>query len=121
MKFTGTYFLRSSFFLLIPGLALAAISEPVKLDAGLVTGVPGKSADVRVFKGLPFAAPPVGDLRWRAPQPAAKWEGVRKADEFGAICMQAAQSGGKGPAQKMSEDCLYLNVFTAATRANEKR
>ena len=100
------------------GLASAAIPEPIKLDSGLVTGIPGKSATVRVFKGIPFATPPVGDLRWRAPQPVARWEGVRKADEFGPICMQAA---GNGPPVKMSEDCLYLNVYTAARRPGEKR
>jgi para-nitrobenzyl esterase len=99
-------------------LASAAIPEPIKLDSGLVSGIPGKSATVRVFKGIPFAAPPVGNLRWRAPQPVGKWEGVRKAEEFGPICMQA---GGNAPAANMSEDCLYLNVFTAAKRAGERR
>ncbi len=62
---------------------------------------------MHIFKGIPFAAPPVGDLRWRAPQPAAKWEGVRMADQFSPTCMQ-----GNGNAS--SEDCLYLNVWTAA-------
>ena len=99
-------------------LASAGIPEPVRLDAGLVSGIPGKSATVRVFRGIPYATPPVGDLRWRAPQPAARWDGVRKADTFGPVCMQAA---GPGPAAHMSEDCLYLNVFTAATHAGEKR
>jgi para-nitrobenzyl esterase len=99
-------------------LASAAIPEPIKLDSGLVSGIAGKSATVRVFKGIPFAAPPVGDLRWRAPQPVAKWQGVRKAEAFGPICMQA---GGNAPAANMSEDCLYLNVFTAARRAGERR
>ncbi len=99
-------------------LASAAIPEPIKLESGLVSGAPGKSATVRVFRGIPFAAPPVGDLRWRAPQPVAKWKGVRKTDEFGPICMQAA---GNAAAANMSEDCLYLNVFTAARQAGEKR
>ena len=67
-----------------------------------------------MFKGIPYAAPPVGDLRWRAPKPAAHWEGTRKADEFGPVCMQ-------GGNQKMSEDCLYLNVWTGAKAASEKR
>ena len=111
---------RSFLLIFLPALVFAALPDPVRLDAGLVSGVPGKSAEVRVFKGIPFAAPPVGDLRWRAPQPVAKWEGVRKADEFGPMCMQAAGQG-KGPAPKMSEDCLYLNVFTAAAKAGEKR
>lgn len=99
-------------------LASAALPEPVKLDSGLVTGVPGKSATVRVFKGIPYAAPPIGELRWRAPQPVAPWAGVRKAEQFGPICMQA---GGPSAAAQMSEDCLYLNVFSAANRAGEHR
>src|SRR5665213_475077 len=97
----------------------AAIDAPVKLDSGMVSGISGTDPGVRVFKGLPFAAPPVGDLRWREPRPVAAWDGVRKADEFGPICMQAAGRG--GAAQKMSEDCLYLNVWTAAKSASERR
>ena len=92
------------------GTADAAIDDPVRLDTGMISGATTGSPDVRVFKGIPFAAPPVGDLRWRAPKPAAHWEGVRKADEFGPVCMQ-------GGDQKMSEDCLYLNVWTGAKAA----
>src|ERR1700733_15818368 len=80
------------------GLA-AAIDAPVRLDSGMVSGAPGTDPDVRVFKGLPFAAPPTGDLRWRAPKSVARWDGVRKADEFGPICMQAAGRGGGAPAR----------------------
>ena len=61
------------------GTAFAAIDDPVRLDTGMVSGTTTASPDVRVFKGIPFAAPPVGDLRWRAPKPAAHWDGVRKA------------------------------------------
>ncbi len=104
--------------MVLTGPALAALPEPVRLDAGLVSGVPGKADGVRVFRGIPYAAPPVGELRWRAPRPVARWEGVRKADAFGPICMQAA---GTAQPVSMREDCLYLNVFTAATRAGEKR
>ncbi|MBZ5577483.1 MAG: carboxylesterase family protein [Acidobacteriia bacterium] len=111
--------------ILLPlGAASAAVNEPVHLDTGLVSGVAGKDAAVRVFKGLPFAAPPVANLRWAAPKPAAHWDGVRQAGEFGSICMQG-QPGGRGrggaaPA-RMSEDCLYLNVWTAAQSAGDKR
>lgn len=94
--------------------AAAAIDDPVKLDTGRISGTATGAPDVRVFKGIPYAAPPTGDLRWRAPKPAEHWDGVRKADEFGPVCMQ----GGK---QKMSEDCLYLNVWTGAQSASEKR
>jgi para-nitrobenzyl esterase len=106
-------------FLLSAGAASAAINDPVKIETGLISGVAGQDAEVRVFKGIPFAAPPVGNLRWRPPQPATHWEGIRGADQFGAICMQAA--GGRGPASPMSEDCLYLNVWTAAKAAGDRR
>ena len=96
----------------------ASIPDPVKLDTGLVSGIQGTSAAVRVFKGIPFAAPPVGALRWKAPQRPARWRDVRKADQFGPRCMQGG--GGQG-AQAMSEDCLYLNVWTASASASEKR
>jgi para-nitrobenzyl esterase len=101
--------------------AFAAVHDPVKLDTGLISGVSGKDSEVRVFKGIPFAAPPVGSLRWHAPQAPAHWEGVRSGAEFGPVCMQAA--GGRGGAQppRRSEDCLYLNVWTAAKTAGEKR
>jgi para-nitrobenzyl esterase len=98
----------------------AAIDAPVKLDSGMISGIPGKDASIRVFIGIPFAAPPSGNFRWKAPQPVAHWDGVRKADEFGPICMQAANGRGGAAPPKMSEDCLYLNVWTAAKSANEK-
>jgi para-nitrobenzyl esterase len=98
-------------------IAAAAIQEPVHIDTGLVSGA-ATASDVRVFKGIPYAAPPVGELRWRPPAPAAHWEGVRKGDEFGPVCMQNRQPNATPAA---SEDCLYLNVWTAAKAANEKR
>src|SRR6266849_196516 len=122
---------RSAFLLLAVLSALpvrAAIPEPVRVETGLVSGVPGAFPDIRVFKGLPFAAPPVGDLRWRPPLPAPKWEGVRAASAFSANCMQRAAGGGAFPpyggdrtAIAMSEDCLYLNVYTGAASARDRR
>ena len=93
--------------------AAVAVDETVKLDTGLVSGIASGTPDVQVFKGIPYAAPPIGDQRWRAPRPAAKWDGVRKADTFSPVCMQGANTG--------SEDCLYLNVWTGAKAAGEKR
>ena len=92
---------------------LAQQPAPVPTESGLVQGAtePG----LTVYKGIPFAAPPVGDLRWRAPQPAAKWEGVRMADKFAPGPIQ----GGNPPSGK-SEDCLYLNVWTPAKFASER-
>ena len=97
--------------------AAAALNEAVRLDSGMVSGIPGRATDVRMFKGIPFAAPPVGDLRWRTPQPAAHWEGVRKADQMGAVCMQNTPGGAP---TTPSEDCLYLNVWTPARSGSEK-
>jgi para-nitrobenzyl esterase len=87
--------------LLVFGCVLAAIArpaipDPVRVDTGSVAGIPGKDPSVRIFKGIPFAAPPVGDLRWRAPQPAAKWEGVRMADHFSPTCTTGAAGRGGG-------------------------
>ena len=94
------------------GLALssAAAAAPIRTDAGLLEGV--RDGDLLVYKGVPFAAPPTGDLRWRAPQPVKPWTGLRKADAFGPACMQAP-GGGLGDA-RISEDCLYLNVWRPA-------
>src|SRR5580658_4056192 len=61
----------------------AAIPETIHVEQGQLTGVAGNDASVRVFKGIPFAAPPVGDLRWRGPKAAAVWTGVKAADKFG--------------------------------------
>ena len=101
----------------------AATEEPVRLDSGLVSGIAGSDAGVRAFLGIPYAAPPVGQLRWRPPQPPAHWDGVRKADQFGAMCMQSAFRGANPSANppKISEDCLFLNVWTAAPSAKERR
>jgi para-nitrobenzyl esterase len=107
----------------------AAIKEPVRLDAGLITGVAGANPEVRVFKGIPFAAPPVGDLRWHAPLPPTPWEDVRAADKFSPMPMQPPYAPGsfyqmeffRWPQPPASEDCLYLNVWTAAKSEKERR
>jgi hypothetical protein len=80
------------------------------VDGGAVRGavVPGRAA-VYVFRGLPYAASPAGDLRWRPPRPPAPWPGVRDATRFGPSCPQLPNPALTGPA---SEDCLYLNVYT---------
>src|SRR5690349_13761557 len=66
----------------------ASASDEVKTDAGLVAGTTNADGSVRIFKGIPFAAPPIGSLRWKAPQPAPRWTGVRQADKFGSACLQ---------------------------------
>jgi len=93
--------------------------KPIQVESGLLQGVASSENDIVAFKGIPYAAPPVGDLRWREPQPALKWEGIRKADAFGASCVQPASPSGKQPAA-MSEDCLFLNIWTPAKSADDK-
>ena len=105
-------------------LGFGALSPPTPqatVDAGLLEGAIDSATGVSVFRGIPYAAPPVGDLRWRPPKPVARWAGVRRADRLAKSCMQKqeyddvdARSGG------VSEDCLYLNVWTDG-RAGDTR
>ena len=108
----------------LPPHAFAANDPPVKLDSGPITGArTGEQNAVRVYKGIPYASPPVGNLRWRPPQPV-EWKDVRTCTQFGPICPQKPYPAGSiyvQPVQPMSEDCLFLNVWTAAKRADEKR
>jgi para-nitrobenzyl esterase len=104
----------------------AALGQQVKVTGGLVSGVPGTDPSIRTYKGIPFAAPPVGSLRWREPQPIVAWPGVLKADKFSASCIQQIVPE-FGPwtyefmtHNDVSEDCLYLNVFTPARSASAK-
>jgi para-nitrobenzyl esterase len=78
----------------------------VRAQGGLLEGIPGTDPSIRVFLGIPYAAPPVGNLRWRAPQPVESWSGVRKAGTFGARCAQAAVFSDMKSRDVMSEDCL---------------
>jgi para-nitrobenzyl esterase len=101
------------------GDALAA--DQVKTTNGVVEGTGTQSSGVRMFKGVPFAAPPVVDLRWKAPQPVKNWEGVRQATQFGPRCMQQPVFGDMNfRSNGMSEDCLYLNVWTPATSSTAR-
>jgi para-nitrobenzyl esterase len=91
-----------------------------KTANGTVEGVV-ETSGVRAYKGIPFAAPPVGEFRWREPQPVKNWTGVRKTDKFGPRAMQNPVFGDMGfRSDGMSEDCLYLNVWTPAKSASEK-
>jgi carboxylesterase type B len=96
---------------------------------GKVKGLPGNDPRITVYKGIPFAAPPVGDLRWKAPQPCEDWEGTLEAYQFGPISVQDQPAVGTDiyckewhvdPDIPMSEDCLYLNVWTPAKTTDEK-
>jgi len=98
--------------------------ETIKVEGGLITGTRSWGYGVRMYRGIPFAAPPVGDLRWKPPQPVIPWEGVLAANDFGPSPMQrqrppfeASHNDGTHP---YSEDCLYLNVWSAAKSPDEK-
>lgn len=98
-------------------------------ENGKVRGLPGADPRITVFRGIPFAAPPTGENRWRAPQPCRDWEGVREAYEFAPISIQDTPGLGSDiycrewhvdPEIPMDEDCLYLNVWTGAGNPKEK-
>jgi hypothetical protein len=95
---------------------LPAQADPIQVSGGLVSGV--AAGGVQTYKGIPYAKPPVGDLRWRAPQSVATWSGILVADHFSPICVQPDPLGGHSfftrlffnPIEPRSEDCLYLNA-----------
>src|SRR5579862_135705 len=100
---------------LITGLAAAAVDE-VRIDSGALKGV--VAGKVVAFKGIPYAAPPTAENRWRAPQPVAAWKGVRPAAAFGADCMQLPFPGDAAPlGNQPAEDCLYANVWAPVQRS----
>jgi len=101
---------------LLPAHAVHAQVTQAKVTGGEVSGV--AEGGIGIFKGIPFAAPPVGALRWKAPAPVQPWKGVKKADAFANACMQAPNT--QGNTAPVSEDCLYLNLWTPATAANAK-
>jgi para-nitrobenzyl esterase len=112
--------------LLLLGAMPKGTINPVRIDSGLISGATDKSG-VTAYLGIPFASPPVGPLRWRPPQAAGHWQGVRQADHFGASCMQD-EVGSRLPWTEefmtqgvMSEDCLFVNVWTGARSAREKQ
>jgi para-nitrobenzyl esterase len=92
------------------------LTTTVEVTGGTIEGV--EQDGIFSYKGIPFAAPPVGNLRWKAPAPVQPWTGIKKADAFCHACMQAA--GSMGNTAPVSEDCLYLNVWTPAKKVNEK-
>ena len=99
-------------------LAGVAQAQQVSTESGAISGV--SESGLRVYKGVPFAAPPFGDLRWRPPAPVTPWTGARKADAFAPSCMQTGSPMPGETPPTVSEDCLYLNIWTPATSARER-
>jgi para-nitrobenzyl esterase len=100
----------------------------VQVEGGVISGTTNAAGDVQIFKGIPFAAPPLGDLRWKAPQPVVKWAGEKKCVTFSASPMQNTPvpfgpwtEAWLIPKSPISEDCLYLNVWSGAKSPKEKK
>jgi len=93
---------------------VSALEHQIRTESGLIGGLAG---DISVFKGIPYAAPPIAELRWKPPQPAPRWSGVREAKEFGPQCVYRGPGAFAGPG---SEDCLTLNMWTPAKRPGER-
>jgi para-nitrobenzyl esterase len=99
----------------------AFAADRVKIANGTLEGTGPQASGIREFKGIPFAEPPMGDLRWSAPQPVKNWEGVKATTQFGPRCMQGSLFGDMVfRSNGMGEDCLYLNVWTPAKSGNER-
>jgi para-nitrobenzyl esterase len=111
-------FLIAIFAILAAGFCLAQAPSPVKVQGGLVQGA--VEDGLTVYRGIPFAAPPVGDLRWRAPQPVMKWDGVKETVKFAPACIQGMMMGPAGSGPAPSEDCLYLNIWTPAKSPRDR-
>src|SRR5262245_43491066 len=106
------------------GDARADLKDPIRLDSGYVAGTVVGTAEqlVHVYRGIPYAAPPVGELRWKEPQPVQPWKGIREATKFGPWAAQRYPSAAVfevATDADMSEDCLYLNVLTPAKNAGD--
>jgi para-nitrobenzyl esterase len=124
-KLRFQYLLLLIVFLTSCSINLSAQLSVIQTANGLVSGY--KSGDISIYKGIPFAEPPVGDLRWKAPQPAKNWSGVLKCNDFSASPMQNKPVPFMmwteefiTPPDKLSEDCLYLNIWTPAKSAKDK-
>ena len=122
MKTTSFKGLLTLTFLVAAALSVRAqTGDVVTIANGKLEGTGRQSSGVRMFQGIPFAQPPLGELRWREPQPVNNWTNVRSAKQFGPRCMQAPIFGDMGfRANGMSEDCLYLNVWTPAKSGRER-
>jgi len=103
------------------GSPSSGAAEPISIEGGQIADPAPDPSGIRIFRGIPYAAPPLDELRWRAPQPVQKWQGVRDIEEWGPRCVQSKRLGDLDPLNKrMGEDCLYLNIWTSAKSAGER-
>jgi para-nitrobenzyl esterase len=99
---------------------LPCAAETLRVEGGQIADVSPDASGVRAFRGIPYAAPPVGELRWKAPHPIQAWDGIRTAAAWGPRCVQSNRLGDIDPLNKrMDEDCLYLNVWTPTKSPSE--
>ncbi len=104
-----------------PSAAEPSAAEPLRVEGGQIADAAPDISGIRAFKGIPFASPPIGELRWKAPIAVKPWDGVRRTEDWGPRCMQSDRLGNIDSLnRRMEEDCLYLNVWTPAKSANEK-
>src|SRR5215469_2621430 len=114
--------------LVLTSTSVRADELQVTVASGALSGLASRDGLVRSFKGIPYAAPPVGALRWRPPQAVTPWQGAREANRFGPVCSQPSPIPGSfyqreffQTAELQSEDCLYLNVWTAVPSGADSR
>jgi para-nitrobenzyl esterase len=112
--------LAAAGLLALAQVATAAPAAPLNIDGGAIARAVPDATGVSVYKGLPYAAPPVGPLRWKPPQPIRAWTGVRATDTFGPDCVQGRAGRPGAPERPQSEDCLFVNVWTAAKPGEQR-
>jgi para-nitrobenzyl esterase len=108
---------RAALLALVLGHGVA-LATPVQIESGALQSVYANG--LSIYKGVPYATPPLGDLRWREPQPVKSWRGVRKATAFAPACMQTGVSMPGETPPEVSEDCLYLNIWTPVRGADKQ-
>src|SRR6266699_4917625 len=123
MKRNSCLLVLSWFIMMIVAPNAPARADPIQISGGLISGT--VVGGVQAYKGIPYAAPPVGDLRWRPPQPVVPWKGVKAADHFNPACMQpptetTGSSAWHEGLVPISEDCLYVDVWTPAKSASDR-
>ena len=117
---TRRVFPAAAILILTSAVCSGTARAQVTTSAGVVRGTTVADGRIRVFKGIPYAGPPVGEFRWKEPRPATAWTGVREATEFGPHCVQGPIFSDITFPRPASEDCLNLNIWTPAARADER-